>query len=146
MSTNKQRSLAMSASAGRVALLNNTMALSGSGSCVTLLSSSIDFVGYGSTANCFEGDGPTSAPSNSTALLRNNNGCTDANQNSADFATGSPNPRNSSSATNQCPGTTSLLVGLVKEGFEGFCREVFLSALHVATDRGNAAPNFTGHP
>jgi hypothetical protein len=58
----------------------------------------VDFVGFGSTANGFEGTGPTPAPSNTTAVLRAADGCTDNNNNSADFAAGAPNPRNS--ATN----------------------------------------------
>ena len=96
--------IAMSATAGRVALVNNTTALVGNTACGTLLSSSVDFVGYGSTANCFEGAGPTAAPSNSTAVLRAANGCTDTNVNSADFATGAPNPRNTGSSFNLCAG------------------------------------------
>ncbi len=96
--------IGMSATVGRVALVNNTTALSGSTACGSLVSSSIDFVGYGSTANCFEGASPTAAPSNSTAVLRAANACTDTNVNSADFATGAPNPRNSSSPLNVCSG------------------------------------------
>jgi hypothetical protein len=94
----------LSATAGRVVVVNNTTALVGNTACGSLVSSSIDFVGYGATANCFEGTGPTAAPSNTTAVLRAANGCTDTNVNSADFAVGAPNPRNSSSAQNLCAG------------------------------------------
>src|SRR2546428_12079276 len=48
--------IAMSATAGKVALVNTTTAMTGScpgGASIR------DFVGYGSTANCFEGSGPT---------------------------------------------------------------------------------------
>src|SRR5439155_16646537 len=62
----------------------------------------IDFVGYGSTANWFEGSGPTANLSNTTAALRKFGGCLDTNNNSGDFLVGTPNPRNSSSATNSC--------------------------------------------
>jgi hypothetical protein len=94
---------AMSANNGKVALLN---------SCATALSSGegvsggriVDFVGYGSTASLFEGAGPTGTLTNTTAALRNGNGCTDTNSNAADFTTGTPNPRNSASPTVTCGG------------------------------------------
>lgn len=94
---------AMSATAGKVALVNSTTALSGSG-CpfgVTV----VDFVGYGTTADCFEGAGRAPAPSNTNADVRAGGGCTDTDVNSTNFATGAPAPRNTASAANQCPGT-----------------------------------------
>jgi hypothetical protein len=92
-------SIAMAAAAGKVALVNNTTPLSGAGcSGSTHL---VDFVGYGSGTNCSEGSA-TSAPSNTTAVLRANNGCKDTNNNNADFAVGSPNPRNTSSPISTC--------------------------------------------
>ena len=39
---------------------------------------------------------------NTTADLRANNGCTDSDSNSGDFASGSPNPRNTASLQNPC--------------------------------------------
>jgi hypothetical protein len=89
----------MSATASKVALVNTTTTLTGS--CPAGASIQ-DFVGYGSTANCFEGSGPTPAPSNTNAVLRKNNGCTDTDQNALDFTAGPPNPRNTASATNPC--------------------------------------------
>ncbi len=91
--------IAMSATAGKVALVNTTAALSGA--CPTG-GSIVDFVGFGAAANCFEGSGPTSAPSNTTAVLRAANGCTDSDNNSSDFSVGAPNPRNSASPANSC--------------------------------------------
>ncbi|MFN5324320.1 MAG: beta strand repeat-containing protein, partial [Bacteroidota bacterium] len=91
--------IAMSANGGKVALVSSTTALSGS--CPT--AGVIDFVGFGTTANCFEGTGPTAAPSATLAVLRAANGCTDSNNNSSNFATATPNPRNSASAFNVCP-------------------------------------------
>ena len=91
--------IALSATAGKVALVNNTTAFNIQ--CPTGL---IDLVGFGTTANCFEGTGPTPAPSNTTAVLRAANGCTDADQNATDFATGAPNPRNTATALNPCGG------------------------------------------
>ncbi|MBX3057863.1 MAG: ExeM/NucH family extracellular endonuclease [Anaerolineae bacterium] len=84
--------IAMSATAGKVALVNTTPPLSGT--CPTG-DAIIDFVGFGSTANCYEGSGPTPAPSNTTAAIRLGDGAVDTDNNSADFVTGAPNPRNS---------------------------------------------------
>src|SRR5207248_7016560 len=96
--------IAMSSTAGKVALVNTTTLLSGtcpSGASI------IDLVGFGSTANCFEGSGPTPAPSNSTAVLRGSNGCTETDNNASDFTAGAPTPRNTSSPTNTCSGQTN---------------------------------------
>ncbi|MGI9102090.1 MAG: PxKF domain-containing protein [Terriglobales bacterium] len=86
----------MAAGAGKVALVNNSTTLTGT--CpVPATAAVVDFVGFGSTANCFEGTGPTPAPSNTTAVLRAGAGATDTDSNSADFAAGAPNPRTSAS-------------------------------------------------
>lgn len=89
--------IAMSATSGKVALVNNSTTLSGA--CPTS-ASIIDLVGYGS-ANCSEAS-PTPTLSNTTAALRGSSGCLDTDDNSADFATGAPNPRNSGHPTNDC--------------------------------------------
>ena len=81
----------MSATNGKVALVNSTNALSGT--CPVTDPHVVDFVGYGSTANCFEGAGPTPIPDNATAVLRIHDGATDTNNNRADFVAGVPNPR-----------------------------------------------------
>lgn len=95
---------AMSGTAGKVALLNvNTLITAGT-SCPTG-PTVIDFVGFGTTANCFEGAGATPAPSNTNAVLRALNGCTDNNTNNADFAAGAPTPRNTASTLNPCSGS-----------------------------------------
>jgi hypothetical protein len=90
--------ISMSGTNGKVALVNISTALTGS--CPTG-ANIIDFVGYGS-ANCFEGTAATPALSNTTAAIRNSNGCSDNNINSTDFATGTPTPRNTASAINVC--------------------------------------------
>src|SRR5207248_11599073 len=82
----------LSATGGKVALVNNTAALSGS--CPTG-SQIVDFVGYGA-ANCSE-TSPTTAPNNTTAVLRGSNGCAETDDNAADFSVGTPNPRNTAS-------------------------------------------------
>ena len=92
--------IAMGGSAGKVALSNASSALSGStpgGAAV------VDVVSYGSNATPVEGS-PTPNLSNSTAALRNGEGCTDTNDNSADFSVGAPNPRNSSAPAASCEG------------------------------------------
>ena len=99
--------IAMSATAGKVALVNTTVALSGS---CPVDASIIDFVGFGTTATCFEGSGATPAPSNTNAVLRASNGCTDTDNNATDFTTGAPSPRNSASPTNLCaPAATPFI-------------------------------------
>lgn len=89
----------MSATAGKVALVNSTTALPAV-TCPT--TGIIDFIGFGSTANCFEGAGLAPAGSNTLALFRAASGCTDSNNNSSDFASGTPAPRNTSTALNPC--------------------------------------------
>lgn len=92
-------SIAMGGTGGKAALVNTTTALSGA--CPTG-AQIIDFVGFAATANCFEGSGPAPAPSNTTAAIRNGAGCTDTDNNAADFSTGAPIPRNTASPTNSC--------------------------------------------
>lgn len=82
---------------GKVALTtNNTAPTSATDTNV------LDYVAFG-TGTPFEGSvGAAPAPSNTTAIFRANNGCTDSNNNKADFATGTPTPRNTASPTNTC--------------------------------------------
>ncbi|WP_343731132.1 ExeM/NucH family extracellular endonuclease [Duganella sp.] len=87
----------MSASAGKVALVAGTAALS---SASPAAGSFVDLVGFGS-ANYAEGTA-TGALSNSTAALRANGGCTDTDNNSADFSVTAPTPRNTASPLNVC--------------------------------------------
>jgi Big-like domain-containing protein/lamin tail-like protein len=94
----------MSATAGKVAVLNSTTALTGA--CPTI-ASIIDLVGYGTGTNCFEGSGPTATLSNTTSAQRAGGGCTDTDNSSADFSTGPPNPRNSASPAQTCGGSTN---------------------------------------
>ncbi len=79
--------IAMSATAGKVALVNHSTTLTGT--CPTGV---VDFVGYGG-ANCSE-TSPTAALSNTNAALRKSNGAQDTDNNSADFTVSAPAPRN----------------------------------------------------
>ncbi|HEX5733922.1 MAG TPA: lamin tail domain-containing protein [Blastocatellia bacterium] len=90
--------IAMAAGAGKVALVSNSTVLSGG--CPLPNSSIVDLVGYGG-ATCSE-TSPTSAPGNTTAVLRRFGGCLDTDNNNADFVVGSPMPRNSASPINDC--------------------------------------------
>jgi hypothetical protein len=97
-------SIVMAATAGKVALVRGVTSLS----AVTCPADStiVDFVGYGSTANCFEGTGPTPAPSTTNAAIRGGvagTGCTDTNNNATNFTAGAVNPHNTASPTHSCP-------------------------------------------
>jgi uncharacterized protein len=91
--------IAMSATAGKVILTSSTTALAGA--CPTG-AQIVDTIGYGATATCFEGPAAAPAPSNTTADLRGEVGCTDTDTNSADFTAGAPAPRNSAVAPDPC--------------------------------------------
>lgn len=105
--------IAMSATAGKVALVNNTTALTCGASNNCLPNANIiDFVGFGATAASFEGTGPTPAPSNTTAVLRGTNGCTETDQNATDFAAGTPNPRNTATTLAPCGGPPVLTLNI----------------------------------
>ncbi|MFG6455226.1 ExeM/NucH family extracellular endonuclease [Roseateles sp. BYS96W] len=100
--------LNLAGAAGKVVLANVATGLAcngGSAVCSAAQLAQIeDLVGYG-TANFFEGSAAAPAASTSLALFRAGNGCTDTNNNAADFATGTPAPRNSASAALSCNGT-----------------------------------------
>jgi hypothetical protein len=93
----------LAGTAGKVALVSSTTVLVGA--CPT--TNVVDEVGYGAAATCFEGTGPAPAPSsnNLQSALRSGAGCTDTDQNASDFTAATANPRNTATATNQCPGT-----------------------------------------
>src|SRR5262249_1624327 len=95
----------LSATAGKVAVVQTAPLLGGG--CPTA-SAIVDLVGFGSSASCFEGTGPSSAPSNTTAARRTggSGGCTDANNNASDFFIGAPVPRNTA-VVGQCTGDTA---------------------------------------
>jgi VCBS repeat-containing protein len=101
--------ITVSSTSGKVALVSNTTTLTGT--CPSV-SGIVDFLGYGNTtdntANCFEGSGPVPTLSNTSAAFRLNDGCFDSNDNAHDFVLGGPNPRNSSSPTNVCPGLSGI--------------------------------------
>ena len=93
----------MSASSGKVALVDSTGGLGcngGSTPCDAAQEALIlDLVGFGS-ANYYEGSGPAPGLSASLAGFRADGGCTDSNDNAADFGTAAPAPRNGASLPN----------------------------------------------
>jgi hypothetical protein len=95
--------IAMSATAGKIALVSSAAALTGS--CPTNDPTLQDFVGFGSAANCSLGS-LTVTLSNTTAAIRTN-ACANTNNNGADFKALAPNPRNTTTALAACaPSTT----------------------------------------
>ena len=97
--------IAMSATTGKIALVNTTANLACGSDTVPCgpaqLATIVDFVGYGG-ANQFEGSGPTGTLSNTTAALRADGGCVDTDQNAANFTVGAPAPRNRLTMTRTC--------------------------------------------
>jgi predicted extracellular nuclease len=94
--------IAMSATAGKVALMKNDVVIvSGTSSPIGDPNLS-DFVGFGSTANAFEGSAPAPTLSNTVAATRTLGGCSDSDRNSIDFFVNAPNPRNTASPLNGC--------------------------------------------
>jgi hypothetical protein len=96
--------IAMSATGGKVALANiaTSLGCNSSSTCnAAQIAQIIDLVGWDG-ANFFEGSAAAPATINTTAVLRNGNGCTDTNNNSADFTAAAPAPRNTASPVNVC--------------------------------------------
>lgn len=142
--------ISMAATAGKLALVAGTTALSplpcpgddGAPPFNPNSAAIADFVGYGNTASCYEGSkGAAVAPSNSTAVFRKAGGCTDTNDNAADFLASPPFPRNTTASLNNCvAGSRSNLTindVTVAEGNSGTVTATFtvtLSAPAPSTD------------
>ncbi len=97
--------IAMGATSGKVALVNSQVSLGCNGSSTPCtpeqMALIVDLVGYGD-ANFFEGLDATPILSSITAAIRQEGGCTDTDDNAADFEALAPPPRNSLSSTNSC--------------------------------------------
>ncbi len=104
--------IAMAANNGKVALVNGLTALS----ACPATTAYVDLVGYG-TSNCSEGGTPTAAISTVLAAFRNNNGCTDTDNNGNDFSVLLPDPRNSASAPVICgaPAPSLITTGTIND-------------------------------
>lgn len=94
-----------SGTAGKFALVNSTAGLACNGGSTVCtagqLALIIDLVGYG-TANFYEGTAAAPTLSNTTAAIRKNGGCTETDNNGADFVAGAPVPRNTASQAQPC--------------------------------------------
>lgn len=99
--------IAMSGTAGKVVLANTTTAVTSA-----TAASVLDLVSFGTTATPFEGSGPTPAPSGTNSVIRAADGCTDTDQNAADFTAVAAAPRNSASPLHAC-GTVPPAAGIV---------------------------------
>ena len=110
-------SVNMSATGGKVILASTTTGLAcngGSTPCsVAQLAQIVDLVGYDG-ANFYEGTAPAPTLSNTTAAFRAGAGCTDTDDNGADFNAAAPNPRNIASPLHPC--ADSLVVSQVYGG------------------------------
>jgi hypothetical protein len=103
-------SIGMSASSGKVALVTNQTLLTCASACLPNLAIR-DFVGYGS-ANQSEGGAAAPTLSATTAALRADAGCTDTDNNRADFTVSTPAPRSSASAHTSCGGPPPVDAGV----------------------------------
>lgn len=95
------QTLNLSASAGKIALVQAVTALSVSCPADSTI---VDLVGYGSTASCYEGTNTAPAGSATMASFRAGNGCVDTDNNRADFFTSAPAPRNRAATATPCAG------------------------------------------
>lgn len=93
--------LTLSGTTGKLVLANIATAFP-AGGCPTNASQVVDAVSFGPTATCAEGGAPAPIISAILADFRANAGCTDTNNNGADFTSATPAPRNSSTAVNTC--------------------------------------------
>ena len=125
--------IAMSGTNAKVALVNNGSALSGT--CPT---GAVDLVGIGN-ANCAE-DTAAPAMSNTLAIFRADNGCTDTGNNATDFATAAPAPRNSASPVVVCGADGQLVIGAANvsqnEGDSGSSQFTFTVTLSAPAPAG----------
>ncbi|MFS8071665.1 MAG: hypothetical protein ACMG6S_35295, partial [Byssovorax sp.] len=129
--------IAMAAGAGKIALVNDSTTLAAA--CPTG-AAIVDLVGYGGTASCFEGTAPTAAPSATLAVVRGGAGCTDKNQNGADFTAMAPAPRNSASPAQVCTCGGDMTVNESGQPAEADYCVVQFPSTSITVQTGAAAP------
>jgi uncharacterized protein len=93
----------LAVSGGKVAVVRDGALLScgGSAGSCSSVGSVADLVGYGGAVD-YEGTGPADALDNTTAAARAGDGCTDTDENTADFSAGTPTPRNVAAPATAC--------------------------------------------
>lgn len=107
-------SLALGGTAGKIALVRVATPSTGTRPSADV----VDLVGYGA-ANGFEGTGPTGTLSNTTAAARRGAGCTDTDNNTADFQVAAPAPRNSAAPAVDCDAPRPVPVSLTISQVQG---------------------------
>ncbi|TWI65128.1 hypothetical protein IP91_02534 [Pseudoduganella lurida] len=123
-----------------------TIPMSGSGAKVALVSSNtalasatpsggalVDLVGWGSAGH-YEGSAAAGGTANTTAALRNDEGCADTDDNRADFTIAAPTPRNRQSAPRVCGAPNERPIVLQCPTVLGVARGYAGSADLTATD------------
>lgn len=136
--------IAMSGANGKVILVNSTVAETTANPTGSQI---IDKMGFGN-ADGYEGTAAVAALTNSTAAIRLNGGCKDDNQNSTDFSTGTPTPRNSSTPAYSCTAPSlSLLSPANNTVFNPLTTSVDISFainnFNVANGTGNGHIKYT---
>jgi len=100
--------IAMSATAGKVALVRHATALGCNGGSVPCspeaTASIVDLVGYGNADHAETA--PAAAPANTAGILRALDGCADTDDNAADFRVTAAAPRDSASGGTRCNGAS----------------------------------------
>jgi hypothetical protein len=97
---------------GKLALVNSQNSLSGASPLPN--ATVADFIGYGTGASGYEGSGPVAwTVDNTKAMFRLDGGCTDTDNNAADFASAAVTPHNSASAINVCQAAAVALRAFV---------------------------------
>ncbi len=99
--------LNLSGSAGQVILSRSTTGFAAG--CTLSDPNLVDLVGYGTGTTCYEGTGPQTPALTATTAAFRKAVCTDTDNNSADFNTGAPAPRNAKTAVQSCGGTVMTL-------------------------------------
>jgi hypothetical protein len=108
--------IAMSATAAKIALVNSITALTGACPAGAQI---IDFVGYGTTPNCNEGGANAPAPSTTTSVSRSAVFSTDTDNNATDFAAGAPSPQASAATAANAMIQGRVIMGVAGSGVGG---------------------------
>jgi hypothetical protein len=109
VSSDAPLNIAMSATAGKVALVSSITALTGT--CPTG-GTIIDYVGFGTASNCHTGAAGTPTLSNTTAAIRTN-ACVAPTNNGTDFVAATPAPHSTTSTAAPCTFTGSTPLAAV---------------------------------
>lgn len=139
----------MSASAGKVALVDGTAGLGcngGSTPCnATQEDRILDLVGFGG-ANYFEGSGPAPVLSAANAAWRGDDGCRDTDDNAGDFGARAPGPRNGETPYAPCGGGGTLWLSIADtaaaEGDSGLTPFFFTVTLNQPADADGVTVDF----